>query len=139
MLLHWEDRDSMAHSVEARVPFLDHRLVEFVLGLPEDYKIAGGQTKRVLREGMRAILPEKIRARTDKLGFVTPEEVWLRQEGTPLFGKALRDSVEASGGILKPEVLKVLDAMVEGSRPFSFLVWRMISFGAWMRLFSVRV
>jgi asparagine synthase (glutamine-hydrolysing) len=139
MLLHWEDRDSMAHSVEARVPFLDYRLVEFVLGLPDDYKIAGGVTKRVLRDGMRGVLPEKIRTRIDKLGFVTPEEVWLREDGPVHFRKALRDSVDASGGVLKPEVSKLLDAMIEGRQPFSFLIWRLISFGAWMRVFSVRV
>jgi asparagine synthase (glutamine-hydrolysing) len=138
MLLHWEDRDSMAHSIEARVPFLDYRLVEFVLGLPEEHKIAGGVTKRVLREGMRGVLPEKIRARADKLGFVTPEEVWVKEEGTARFRHALEAGVEASGGILKPEALKVLDGMVEGRQPFSFLVWRLISFGAWMRVFSVR-
>jgi asparagine synthase (glutamine-hydrolysing) len=138
MLLHWEDRDSMAHSIEARVPFLDYRLVEFVLGLPEDYKIARGVTKRVLREGMQGVLPEKIRTRMDKLGFVTPEEVWLREEGTAHFRKALRESVDASGGILKRDVLSLLEDMVEGKQAFSFLIWRLISFGAWMRVFSVR-
>jgi asparagine synthase (glutamine-hydrolysing) len=126
MLLHWEDRDSMAHSVEARVPFLDYRLVEFVLGLPEDYKIADGETKRVLR------------ARMDKLGFATPEEAWLREEGTDYFRKALRDSVEASNGIIKADVLRLFEGMVEGSQPFSYLIWRLISFGAWMRVFSMR-
>jgi asparagine synthase (glutamine-hydrolysing) len=139
MLLHWEDRDSMAHSVEARVPFLDYRLVEFVLGLPDDYKIAGGVTKRVLRDGMQGVLPERVRTRMDKLGFVTPEEVWLREDGPVHFRKALHDSVDASGGVLKPEVSKLLDAMIEGRQPFSFLIWRLISFGAWMRVFSVCV
>jgi len=139
MLLHWEDRDSMAHSVEAREPFLDYRLVEFVLGLPEEYKIAEGVTKRVLREGMRGVLPEKVRTRMDKLGFVTPEETWLREEGTVQFRKALRDSIDGSGGILRPNVLEVFDEMVEGRQPFSFLIWRLISFGTWMRVFGVRV
>jgi asparagine synthase (glutamine-hydrolysing) len=138
MLLHWEDRDSMAHSIEARVPFLDYRLVEFALGLPDDYKIAGGETKRVLREGMRNVLPEKVRARTDKLGFVTPEEVWLKQTGTAQFRKALRDSLEASNGILTPAVLGLLEEIINGRRPFNFLIWRLISFGAWMRVFSIR-
>jgi asparagine synthase (glutamine-hydrolysing) len=139
MLLHWEDRDSMAHSVEARVPFLDYRLVEFAVGLPDDYKIARGVTKRVLREGMRGVLPEKVRARVDKLGFVTPEETWLKEEGASLFRKAVRESVEAGEGILKPDVLNMLDDMVGGRRPFSHLVWRLISFGAWMRVFSPRI
>lgn len=138
MLLHWEDRDSMAHSIEARVPFLDYRLVEFTLGLPDDYKIAGGETKRALREGMRGVLPERVRTRVDKLGFVTPEEVWLREERPDLFRKALRDAVDASGGIISADTLTLLQQTIDGRRPFSFLIWRLISFGAWMRVFSLR-
>jgi asparagine synthase (glutamine-hydrolysing) len=87
---------------------------------------------------MHGVLPETVRARMDKLGFVTPEEVWLREGGTARFRSALQDSVDASGGILKPGVMKVFDEMLEGRRPFSFLIWRLISFGAWMRVFSVR-
>src|SRR5207249_206035 len=67
MLLRYEDRNSMAHSVESRTPFLDYRLVEFLLSLPSHYKISQGMTKRVLRQGMQGILPEAIRLRTDKL------------------------------------------------------------------------
>ena len=59
MLLHWEDRNSMAHGIEARVPFLDHRLVEFTIGLGERHKIVGGDTKRVLRRAMERIFPRK--------------------------------------------------------------------------------
>ena len=69
MLLHWEDRDSMAHSIESRVPYLDYRLVEFVLGLPDDFKLANGITKRVQRAGMSGVLPDRIRDRIDKLGL----------------------------------------------------------------------
>ena len=78
MLLHWEDRNSMAHSIEARVPFLDHRLVEFSIALGDRHKIVGGDTKRVLRRAMDGILPPKVRDRRDKLGFTTPEEAWFR-------------------------------------------------------------
>jgi asparagine synthase (glutamine-hydrolysing) len=138
MLLHWEDRDSMAHSIEARVPFLDYRLVEFVLGLPDEFKIAEGMTKRVLREGMRGILPERVRGRVDKLGFVTPEEVWVREQSPALFRNALRDAVDISAGIIKGDSLALLERTIEGKQPFTFLIWRLISFGAWMRVFSLR-
>ncbi len=74
MLLHWEDRNSMAHSIEARVPFLDHELVEFVIGLPGDFKVSRGVTKRVFREAVRGLIPAKIVARVDKIGFATPEQ-----------------------------------------------------------------
>ena len=138
MLLHWEDRDSMAHSVESRVPFLDHRLVEFVLGLPEEYKISHGITKLILREGMKEILPEKIRMRMDKLGFVTPEEIWVRQRSPDSFRKALSDSVDLSRGILNEKACVFLEKTISGNIPFNFLPWRLISFGAWMKVFSIR-
>ena len=139
MLLHWEDRDSMAHSVEARVPFLDHRLVEFVLGLPDEAKLSDGMTKRVLREAMRGVLPDEVRARTDKIGFATAEENWLRREQPDAFRNALREAVNASDGVLRPAALELLEQVIDGRRPFSFLPWRLISFGAWMRRFDVRV
>lgn len=140
MLLHWEDRDSMAHSIESRVPFLDYRLVEFVLGLPDEYKLSEGITKRVLRHGMSGILPNEIRDRMDKLGFVTPEETWLRETAPDLFRKKLDDAIKLSQGVLhREESLRVLEEMIEGKRPFSFLPWRMISFGEWVKSFGVAV
>ncbi len=68
-LLRYEDRNSMAHSIEARVPFLDSRLVEFVFTLPDELKIRGVTTKHILRESMKGILPEAVRTRKDKMGF----------------------------------------------------------------------
>mgnify|MGYP001164678834 CR=1 FL=1 len=137
MLLHWEDRDSMAHSIEARVPFLDHRLVEFVLGLPDDCKIHRGVTKRVLREGLRGVLPEAIRTRMSKLGFVTPEEHWVREEAPGQFRRAVDEAVAVSRGALRPEALQLVDDVIAGRRPFDFTIWRMISFAAWLKRFQV--
>jgi asparagine synthase (glutamine-hydrolysing) len=139
MLLHWEDRDSMQHSVEARVPFLDYRLVELTLGLPEEEKLAQGVTKRVLREAMRGVLPEAVRERGDKIGFATAEEQWLRRDAPDAWRAALRQAIEASQGILRPAALELLEDTIAGRRPFSHLPWRMISFGAWMRRFEVRL
>ena len=79
-LLKWEDRNSMAHAREARVPFLDYRIMEFVSGLPESFIIYGGKTKAILRDSMRDIVPEEILSRADKIGFATPEDEWLRTE-----------------------------------------------------------
>lgn len=138
MLLHWEDRNSMAHSIEARVPFLDYRLVEFALGLPDEFKIRHGVTKRILREGMRGILPERICHRMDKLGFVTPEEVWVRQRCPGGFRHALREAVESSAGILNGKTLLFLEDVISGKRPFNFAIWRWISFGNWMKVFAVK-
>ena len=73
-LLHIEDRNSMAHSVEARVPYLDHNLVEFSLSIPSEQKIHGTLTKIILRESMKNHIPLEVYNRTDKIGFATPIE-----------------------------------------------------------------
>jgi asparagine synthase (glutamine-hydrolysing) len=139
-LLHWEDRDSMAHSVESRVPFLDYRLVEFVVGLPDEFKLSDGITKKVLRAGMSDILPDRIRDRMDKLGFVTPEEVWMRERAPDLFRSKLADAVDVSDGIFgADEAFGVLEEMISGRQKFSFLPWRMINFGEWVKRFSVEI
>jgi asparagine synthase (glutamine-hydrolysing) len=77
-LLRYEDRNSMAFSVEARTPFLDYRLVEEVRSWQASDLIVDGWTKAPLREAMRGVVPEVVRLRRDKLGFATPERAWLR-------------------------------------------------------------
>jgi len=85
-LLHFEDRNSMAHSIETRVPFLDYRLVEFVFCLPSEFKISGYTGKLVHRHALRGVVPAKILARTDKVNFAAPGEAyWMRREMKPLF------------------------------------------------------
>src|SRR5207249_8772859 len=74
----YEDRNSMAHSLEARVPFLDYRLVELLFSLEGGQLIDRGRTKAVLRRAVGDLLPPIVRDRVDKLGFVTPEAAWLR-------------------------------------------------------------
>jgi len=93
----------------------------------------------VLREAMRGVLPEKIRVRTDKIGFATAEEAWVRRECPEAFRATLRDATEASSGVLSPKALDFLDEVIKGRRAFSFVPWRMISFGAWMKRFDVQV
>jgi len=73
----------MAWSIEAREPFLDFRLVEFALGIPDELKISNGRLKAVLREAMRPYLPQKIVDRRDKVGFVMAELGWLDSELMP--------------------------------------------------------
>lgn len=77
-LLKWNDRNSMAFSIESRTPFLDYRLVEYTLQTESAAKIKNGYTKFILREAMKNILPEPIRKRKDKKGFSTPEDDWFR-------------------------------------------------------------
>jgi asparagine synthase (glutamine-hydrolysing) len=71
------DRLSMAHGIEVRLPFLDWRLVCYAFSLPDESKVGGGVTKRILREAMRGVLPEKVRTRKPKIGFDSPMQTWL--------------------------------------------------------------
>lgn len=84
-LMRTADRNSMWHSVESRVPFADDvRLAEHVFAIPSAYKIQNGLSKTLLRESMKGILPENVRCRLDKKGFVTPEYLWFQQLKEPL-------------------------------------------------------
>lgn len=78
-LLRYEDRNSMAFSIESRVPFLDHRLVEFIRTLPTNQKIQGGWTKYILRKMLDEKLNNKVVWRKDKKGFVTPQQDWKNE------------------------------------------------------------
>lgn len=82
-LLHYEDRNSMAFGVEARVPFLDYRFVDYVMTIPAIYKIHQGWSKWIFRMAMQDVLPEKILWRKDKIGFSTPEKRWLLDGDNP--------------------------------------------------------
>ena len=137
--LRYEDRMSMANSVEARVPFLDHRLVEFTTQLPADYLDGVGETKKILLYGLKNILPAVVLNRKDKIGFVTSEEEWVRRQFTPQFRQLLQDSVDISKGIIKPEALAYFDEIVKGTMPFNYNYWRLIAFGEWMKKFNVQV
>jgi asparagine synthase (glutamine-hydrolysing) len=137
MLLHWEDRNSMAHGIEARVPFLDHRLVEFSIAIGDRHKIVGGDTKRVLRGAMGDLLPETVRKRRDKLGFTTPEEVWFRGPLRDLVFAGVEQTLARYPGLLNPHGVRAYSAdMLEGRRPVDFSLWRIISLGIWGHVFS---
>jgi asparagine synthase (glutamine-hydrolysing) len=135
-LLHWEDRTSMAFSIEARVPFLDYRVVEFAASLPADQKIRNGVTKFILRKAIRGLVPDAIRCRMDKKGFATPEEVWMQG---PMSERVLE--------ILSSETFKSrphwdADAVaenyrgfLEGKASYSSEIWRMVCCELWLRRF----
>lgn len=137
--LRWEDRNSMAHSIEARVPFLDHYLVEFTNSLPLDYLDAKDETKRILINALQDILPEKIRKRKDKKGFLTPEQRWFQDDYKEEFIKMFKEYAKYSQGILDYE--KALDYLLKiqkGDLKFSYNYWRLISFCIWMKVFRVK-
>ena len=129
----------MAHSVEARVPLLDHRLVEFAYNLPDDFLEKDGITKRVMREAMNNLLPEKITNRKDKMGFTTPEELWVKHENPAFFREKISEAINVSNGIIKADALNYFDKVVNGKLPFNYTYWRIILFGEWVKKFRVQL
>jgi len=132
MLLRYEDRNSMAWSIESRVPFLTPALSEFLLSLPEEYLISRhGETKHVFREAMRGIVPNEILDRRDKIGFATPEKRWL-QELRPWLAEVLSpDRVRQVAALNEPAVTREWQAVLDGKRPFDWRVWRWVNLVRW--------
>lgn len=132
MLLRYEDRNSMAFSIESRVPFLIPELADFLAGLPEEYLIGpDGTSKRIFRAAMRGLVPDAVLDRTDKIGFATPEQAWLGQL-RPWVERVLSDPAAAEiPAIRLPEIRREWEAVVAGRRPFSFRVWRWINLIRW--------
>ena len=115
----------MAFSVESRLPFLDYRLVEFALSLPDDFKIKNGKRKFILRESMKHILPKQVYQRYDKLGFPTPE-----LHNNKEFYHLLKRAIASSRGIINESIYQVDDFEV---------LWRVMAFGLWMEVFGVEL
>ena len=89
--LKYDDRTSMSASVEARAPFLDYRLVEFAYSLPPEFKIFEFENKRLERDYANNLVPPEIVQRRDKMGFISPQEIWQRQELGPWLDETFRD------------------------------------------------
>ena len=135
-LLRYGDRNSMAFSREARLPFLDHRLVEFAYRLPSDFFVRHGLTKVLLREAMRDVIPESVRLRADKVGFATPERQWLSGPLRPWLTDAL-DGLRRRG-ILDGQLIAEQSGRFDAGGA-SAPVWRMANLEAWLRQFIDRV
>lgn len=101
-LLRYADRNSMAFSREIRLPFLDHRLVEFSLSLPRRYLLDGGESKRILRRAMGPELPAVVRDRTDKVGFTTPWRDWWKGSSGDLLRERLVAAEATLQGLVTP-------------------------------------
>jgi asparagine synthase (glutamine-hydrolysing) len=133
-LLRYEDRNSMAHSLEARVPFLDHRLVEFLFTLPEEWKIKGITTKNILREAMKGILPEFIRTRKDKIGFRSAPAL-LFSYISRHFDDLMRNETVFEQQWFNPEGLRKILETTDRSTEMEFILWRLINIKLWARQF----
>jgi asparagine synthase (glutamine-hydrolysing) len=136
MLLRFEDRNSMAHGVEARVPFVDDELMKFVGALRDDFLIDGTYTKKILRDALSDFIPPLIRNRRDKIGFQTAEEIWMT-ENAPSFKQLVEESVSTCARFFDENTLRLCNEIIDGEKPFSNVPWRVISFGQWAKVFKV--
>jgi len=136
-LLQVEDRVSMAHGVEARVPFLDHPLVELAATIPSNIKFKDGSMKHVLKSAMRTVLPESILGRTDKMGFPVPLQLWQRERGP--VQEFIRDTLSSRQALTRPLVdnRKVL-AGLDREPQFGRKMWGLLSLELWQRCFHDR-
>ncbi|NOT76627.1 MAG: asparagine synthase (glutamine-hydrolyzing) [Cyclobacteriaceae bacterium] len=132
--LHSEDRNSMLFSIESRLPFLDHRLVEYVIGLPSSYKIRDGYTKAVLRDAIYE-LPESIRTRKDKMGFVAPDEVWIKENKEKVRQDLL--NIVKTTGIFSDELLKRFDRFIDGTLGYEPIYFRAMTLSRFCKIFGI--
>ena len=132
LYLRLEDRNSMAHSIEARVPFLDHRLIEFAFKLPANWRMRGPWNKYVLREAMRGRIPESVRARPEKFGFPVPVKDWM----TKALYEPARDMISSQAarerGIYNNDaILRDLDLHRRGEIDVGYRIFNVVQFEAW--------
>jgi len=133
------DRMSMAHALELRPAFLDHRIVEFAASLPDHLKIHGSSQKYVLRELMRGKLPDSVLKRK-KEGFDIPAHAWLRGPLRSLLLDTLSSDAVSRSHLFSPEaVQQVIDAHLERRENFGYHLWGLMTLFLWMKRWNVSV
>ncbi|MCL6546485.1 MAG: asparagine synthase (glutamine-hydrolyzing) [Bryobacteraceae bacterium] len=131
------DRMSMAHSLEVRPAFLDHRIVEFAASLPESFKIRGWTLKFLLRELMRGRLPAEVLKRS-KQGFDIPAHDWLRGPLRTLLLDTLTDEAVAASGLFRPEAVRALiRAHLERKANYGYHLWGLLTLFLWLRRWRI--
>lgn len=134
--LHSQDRNSMLFSIESRVPFLDHRLVENILGLPSKYKIQNGYSKYILIKAVSE-LPDMIKYRKTKMSFAAPDSVWMRENQVRI-RKELEDAI-AYTGMFSNSLLGMFDEFTKNKTFYDHnLFFRVISFYRFCRIFKMK-
>ena len=129
-LLRYEDRNSMAFSVESRVPFLTIELIEFLLSLPSHYLVSStAETKSIFRSAMRGIVPNEVLDRRDKVGFETPQHLWLRDQWKSMEGRLAK--VPNDSLINFEQAKKSIEEGLE-SNEMKPEMWRIINYRAWV-------
>ncbi len=129
------DRMSMAVSLEARVPFLDHELVELAARIPESIKFKNREKKALLRKALRGVVPDRL-LDAPKKGFNVPIPVWLRGPLRPLVEEELGERRQRELGLFRPEAVRtLLDEHLTGRRDRSFELWGLLTFTLWHGLY----
>jgi len=138
MLLRYEDRNSMAFSIESRVPFLTPALAAFLLSLPEEYLIApDGTSKAIFRQALRGLVPDPILDRKDKIGFATSEQKWLTTLD-PWVKEILHSEVALQISALNLRAVKAeWPGALQGSKRFDFRIWRWVNLIRWAERYAV--
>jgi asparagine synthase (glutamine-hydrolysing) len=136
-LLRYGDRNSMAHSREVRLPFCDHRIAEFVFRQPPHMIMGEVQTKRMLRESMRGLLPEVVRLRWNKQGFRPPQEVWFK---SPRFVALVRETLNSTSFRTSPYWKhmwwdRALDRLGRGDVRMAWTMWAPVMVELWKHHF----
>ncbi len=132
-LLRYEDKNSMAFSIEARVPFLDHELVEFIFSLPIDQKIKGGWNRAVYRNAMKGRMPEKNRLRRSKVGFTNPDITWMKAKAREI-GAVFSSPELAARDLYNPaQLVTAWDEYLAGRPGDGLIFWRVLVTELWMR------
>lgn len=136
-LLRYEDKNSMAHSIESRVPFLDHEFVEFAHSLPIDQKIKHGWNRYVYRNAMKGLMPEKNRLRRNKIGFVNSEWEWLKAKSDNIQTIFNSEEFRSRKYWDADKVLAQFNDWIAGKISGDGLFfWRILSTELWMRRFG---
>jgi asparagine synthase (glutamine-hydrolysing) len=137
VLLRLEDRNMMAFGIESRVPFVDHVLVEWIAKLPADLRLSRGWSKRILREAFVGIVPERVRQRKSKLGFLTPWSTWLAGPLSSWLREKLTGPMHLSKFVDDGAVRELLARRFAGDRslPMLALLLRLAIYEAWAQQF----
>lgn len=135
-LLQVEDRMSMAHGLESRVPFLDHPLVEFAATIPADIKFGGGNSKHLLKKTFAADLPDEIVHRRDKMGFPVPLKEWFQNELRDFVGDMFSSSAARTRPFMNADAVL---ANFQKAGQFSRKTWGLLSLEIWHQTFHDKV
>jgi asparagine synthase (glutamine-hydrolysing) len=133
-LLMKQDQMSMAASIESRVPFLDHKLVEFTAKMPINMKLRGDTTKFLLKEAMKGILPDEILYRP-KMGFPVPVGSWFRNEFKHIVDKYILSERSLNRGIFNPDFVREIVAKHNAGENHDERIWHLVNFEIWQRQF----